>query len=210
MSVEAPARVHVHRPLAPEEQARADFYALFARLLAGAPDAKLLATIAIAGEFPPDGDPALARAWRDFVAAAGVMDAEAVHDEYHTLFEGMGAAEVSIYAAYFLGASAVDHPRVLLHNDLARLGLGAAERVTEPEDHWALLFDAMRVLVAGGAGRASAPVAEQRRFYQSHLEPGVGKFFRAMKAARSANFYRRVADVGLAFEALETESFRLE
>ncbi|APV52439.1 hypothetical protein BWI17_13420 [Betaproteobacteria bacterium GR16-43] len=198
----------MHRPLASEEQARADFYALFARLMASAPDAKLLDTIAIAGEFPPDGDPALARAWSDFIAAAAVMDPEALREEYQALFEGMGAAEVSMYAAFFLGATAVDHPRVLLRADLARLGLGAADHVSEPEDHWALLFDAMRVLVAGGAGRASATIEEQRRFYQSHLQPGVAKFFHAMKAARSANFYRRVADLGLAFEALETESFR--
>lgn len=209
MSVEAAARVQIHRPLAPEEQARADFYALFARLLHAAPDAKLLGTISIAGEIPPEGDPALARAWGEFVAAASVMDPEALVEEYQALFEGMGSSEVSIYSAFYVGATSVDHPRVKIRADLADLGLAKGERVTEPDDHWAGLFDVMRVLIAGGAGRSPATVAEQRAFYQAQLEPGVAKFFKAVKAAESANFYRKVADLGLAFEALETESFRL-
>jgi TorA maturation chaperone TorD len=208
MSVEAPARIHVHRPLAPEDQARADFYALLARLLRGAPDATLLASIAAAGEFPSEGDPALARAWNDLVSASSVMDVEAGEDEYHALFEGVGAAEVSIYSAFYVGAHAVDHPRVKLRADLAELGLARRDHVTEPDDHWAALLDTMRVLVAGGAGRSPAVVAEQRRFYQTHLEPGLAPFFKAAQASPRANFYRRVADLGLAFEALETEAFR--
>jgi TorA maturation chaperone TorD len=210
MTVAAPARVQMHRSLAPEDQARADFYALLARLLRGAPDNALLASIAAAGDFPAEGDPALARAWNFLVSAASVMDADAGSDEYHKVFEGVGAAEVSIYSAFYIGASAVDHPRVKLLGDLADLGLARRETVTEPDDHWAALLDVMRVLVAGGAGRSAATVAEQRRFYQAHVEPGLAAFYKATLAAPSANFYRKVADLGLAFEALETEAFRLD
>ncbi len=42
-----------HR-LEPEDQARADFYALLARLFAAAPDAALLAAIAAAAPLAPD------------------------------------------------------------------------------------------------------------------------------------------------------------
>ena len=98
MTVEAAARVQIHRPLPPEEQARADFYALFASLLNAAPDAKLLGTIAVAGEIPDDGEPALAKAWREFVAAASVMDEQAAADEYQALFLGVGA----VYAVRYL------------------------------------------------------------------------------------------------------------
>jgi len=209
MSVAA-ARVQMHRSLAPEDQARADFYALFARLLRGAPDDALLASLAGAGEFPADGDPALARAWNSLVAAASVMDADAGADEYQKVFEGLGAAEVSIYSAFYIGATAVDHPRVKLRGDLAELGLARRETVTEPDDHWAALFDVMRVLIAGGAGRSPATVAEQRSFYLAHLAPGLAAFFRAAREAPSSNFYRKVSEFGLAFETLETEAFQLD
>jgi len=68
----------------------------------------------------------------------------------------------------------------------------------------------MRVLAAGGAGRDPATIAEQRTFYQAHLEPGIAKFFAAVAAAPGANYYRRVAAVGAAFAALESESFKLD
>jgi TorA maturation chaperone TorD len=210
MSVEAAARVLVHRPLAAEEQGRADFYALLGRLLQAAPDARLLATMAAAEAIPPEGDADLATAWANLCAASSAMDPEAARDEFAALFEGVGSAQVSIYSAFYMAALAIDHPRVRLHNDVIALGLAPREDLTEPEDHWAVLFDVMRVLVAGGAGRAPAALAEQRRFFQAHLEPGAAKFFRALQAAPSANYYRQVAALGLAFMALETEAFRLD
>ena len=56
------SRVEAGRPVAPEEAARADFYALLAALFHHAPDAKLLQTLSIA---PPieGGGTDLARAW---------------------------------------------------------------------------------------------------------------------------------------------------
>ena len=68
----------------------------------------------------------------------------------------------------------------------------------------------MRVLVAGGAGRAPATVPEQRKFFQDHVEPGVAKFLDALARAREANYYRKVAALGAAFFALESESFQLD
>ena len=207
--IEAAARVQMHRPVAPEDQARSDFYALLARLFQAPPDAKLLGTIAIAGGISEGGDPQLTRAWRGLIDASSVMDAEAVEEEYQKLFQGIGASEVSIYSAFHTGASSVDHPRIRLRADLLELGLAKPDTITEPDDHFCVLFEAMRVLCGGGAGRANAPLAEQKQFFETHLEPGVGKFFRAVEAAASANFYRKVAAVGAAFITLEAESFRL-
>jgi TorA maturation chaperone TorD len=82
--------------------------------------------------------------------------------------------------------------------------------VTEPEDHFAGLFEVMRVLVAGGAGRSPASLAEQRRFYAAHVEPGVARFLAAVGSAAEANYYRHVAALGTAFTALESESFQLD
>ena len=206
----AVARVALHRPLPPEEAARGDFYALLARLFHNAPDQALLRNLADAPPIPSEGDAALSRAWQELVVASAVMDADAAAEEYEQLFVGVGKSPVSIYSGYYTGAMAIDHPRVRLQADLSALGLGRRTHATEPEDHFAALFDVMRVLVAGGAGRSGATVAEQRRFYEAHLKPGAGKFFDAICSAKDANYYRRVAALGAAFVALATESFQLD
>ena len=202
--------VSLKRTLPPEEAARGDFYALFARLLNNGPDQALLGAIAAAGPIPPEGNAALSAAWRDFVDASSVMDADAALEEYEELFAGMGKAAVSVYSGFYTGAPSIDHPRVRIQGDLAALGLGRRETASEPEDHFAGLFDAMRVLIAGGAGRDPASVAQQRTFFQDNVEPGAGKFFAALARARQANYYRKVAALGTAFFALESESFLLD
>ena len=82
--------------------------------------------------------------------------------------------------------------------------------MTEPEDHFAGLFEAMRVLVAGGAGRSPAALAEQRRFFEAHVEPGGSRFCAAVCSAAESNYYRRVGAFAAAFLALESESFQLD
>ena len=210
MSEALAAPIRLHRPLAAEEAARADFYALLGRLFQAAPDGALLGAIAEAGALPSDGDAALARAWQDLVLASSAMDAEAALEEYDALFGGVGKAEISLYAGFYSGATAVEHPRVRIRADLAGLGLAPAEGTSEPEDHFAAIFDAMRVLIAGGAGRGPATVEEQRRFYEAHVRPGVSKFLAAVARAPKSNYYRRVAAVGAAFFAIETQSFQLD
>lgn len=211
MSAQATAvPVAIQRPLPPEEAARANFHALLARLFHSAPDAQLLAALAASAPLPAEGDGALARAWQALVDASSAMDAEAALEEYENLFVGVGKAAVSVYAGYYNGAPAIDHPRVRIQADLAALGLARREPVSEPEDHYAGLFEAMRVLVGGGAGRAPAPLEEQRRFFQAHLEPGIAKFAKALAEAPEANYYRTVAAFMAAFAALESESFLLD
>ncbi len=206
----AAVAVPIRRALAPEDAARANLYALLARLLSNAPDGALLRDIADAEALADDGDVALARAWQGLVDASSVMEVDAAAEEYEALFVGVGKAPVPIYAGYYTGAAAADHPRVRIRADLAALGLAPRPDSTEPEDHFAGLFEAMRVLVAGGAGRSPANVAEQRRFFESHLEAGAGPFFAAVGRAAAANYYRRVAELGAAFTALEVESFQLD
>jgi TorA maturation chaperone TorD len=201
------ARVEAPPPVQPEDAARADFYALLATLFHHAPEGRLLRTIAIAPAIE-NGNADLARAWSALVAAAGIVDEEAVAEEYEALFIGLGKARVSAYAGFYLGAGA-ENPRARIIRDLAALGLSRVEEATEPEDHFAGLFDAMRVLVAGGAGRPPAPIAEQRRFHEAHVKPGAGRFLAAVREAPESNFYRKVAALGEAFLAIENESFNL-
>jgi TorA maturation chaperone TorD len=203
------APVKVHRPLPAEEAARANFYALVARLLAGGPDGALLENLAAAQPLDAEADVALAQAWQGLIDASQGADADAIAEEYEKLFVGIGKAPVSIYAGFHGGAPAVDHPRVRMQADLAALGLARTTAI-EPEDHYAIVFDTMRVLVAGGAGREPAPVAEQKRFFDRHVRPGALRFFGAVGAAREANYYRRVAALGAAFVALEAGSLQLD
>jgi TorA maturation chaperone TorD len=204
------AAVTMLRALPPEESARGDFYALLARLFHAAPDGALLRAIAEAQALPADGDAALVAAWQALIDASSAMDADAALEEYEALFAGVGKSAVSLYAGFYSGAAAVDHPRVRLQNDMAALGLGYREDLTEPEDHFGAILDVMRVLVVGGAGRSPASVAEQKAFFASHLQPGAGGFFEALMRAAPANYYRRVAALGAAFVALEAESFQLD
>ena len=207
MSAVAPSRVQVHHPIAPEEAARANFYALLARLLHAPADGALLQSLAQAETI--DGDAALSQAWADLSRASSAMDADASGEEYDALFIGVGKAVVSVYAGFYTGAAAIDHPRVRLQADFAAFGL---EHIAagEPEDHLATLFDVMRVLVAGGAGRSPVPLAEQKRFFDAYLEFAAPKFFNAVIACPKANYYRKVAALGQAFIAIESESFELD
>jgi TorA maturation chaperone TorD len=198
----------IQRALPPEEAARADFYALFARLIHDAPDAALLESIAKAAPIPGDGP--LGRAWRDFVDASKAMDADAARDEFESLFVGVGKSEISPYAGYYMGAPAIDHPRVRIQADLAALGLAHREDAGEPEDHFAGLFDAMRVLIVGGAGHAPAGIAAQRAFYEAYIRPAVAPFLAALAVSKKANYYARLAALGTAYFLLETESFSLD
>jgi TorA maturation chaperone TorD len=201
------APVAIQRMLPPEEAARADFYALFATLFNAAPDPILLGNLSRAGAI--EGDSALARAWQGLVDASSAMDADAAVIEFDDLFAGVGKSAVSVFAGYYSGAPARDHPRIRIQGALAALGLARDARATEPEDHFAGLFEVMRVLVAGSPGRQPAPLAEQQRFFTDHLAPGVSGFFDTLARARQANYYRHVAAVGAAFIELESQSFQL-
>ncbi len=203
----AAAPVLLQRMVPPEEAARADFYALRAGLFVGPPSQDLIAHLATAG--PIEGDAALARAWLGLTQASAAMDSDAAAMEFEELFAGVGKARVSIFAGYYTGAPARDHPRIRIQAALAELGLGRDPRATEPEDHFAGLFEVMRVLVAGVPGRAAAALADQKRFFEQHVGPGATKFFAALAVFPQANYYRHAAAVGAAFMALESESFLL-
>lgn len=208
-STAAATPVAAPRPLAPEESGRADFYALLARLFAAAPDARLLQALAIAPALEGDTDRDLAAAWSALIAASAAFDEEAAAEEYEKLFVGVGSSLVSIHFGTHAGASAVDHPRVRIRRDLAALGLEPREGNPQPEDHFALLFEAMRVLAGGMPERDPAPVEEQERFFETNVAPGVFRFLSAVQAVAEANYYRRVADFAAAFMKIEKQSFNL-
>jgi len=193
--------------VSPEDRARADFYALIARLLYAGPDAALLAAIAGADELVGEGENvSLALAWRALIAAAAATDADAAKAEYDSVFVGTGKAEVTPYATKYLSESTKENVLVRLRAELAALGLARDANVAEYEDHFAALCEVMRHLVFFGR---DAAVREQKSFFISYLGNSYAHFCDAVIATPNADFYKHVARFTKAFLDVETESLDL-
>jgi TorA maturation chaperone TorD len=206
----------LRRRLEPEDQARAEFYALLARLFSDAPDAPLLAAIAGAPSLAPDaragdvgGASGLAPTWDAVRAASAEMHPEFIRDEFQALFVGVGRSEVSLYASHYLGPQS-GRPLAELRASLARFGLARRPEASEFEDHLSLVLETMRMLVAGDGEREAASLGEQRAFFDRHLLPWVPDCCIAISTNSVANYYRRVAEFTQCFVALERDSFAIE
>src|SRR3954462_7853568 len=190
--------------VAPEEQARANFYGLLARLFYAPPDASVLKALAMADELDAE-DESVAACWRGLMAAAAATEAQAVRAEYDELFVGTGKAPVTPYACAYSLRYTNETPLAALRADLAALGLARREHVGEPEDHIAALCETMRHLIA--AERRS--LEEQRHFYRRWLAPNVEPLCAAIEAHERASFYRPVSRVAKAFFSLEQAAFEM-
>jgi TorA maturation chaperone TorD len=198
-------------PIGAEDAARADFYALLARLFYGAPDAALLAWIAAADEIVAEQDDApLAQAWSALIAACAAVEPDAVRQEYDDLFVGVGRPEVMLFGSFYLAGFMNEKPLVRLRDDLVRLGLARRSGATEPEDHVAALADVMRHLIGDTAATPAQREACAQAFFAEHLEPWYPKLCAAIEAAPQANFYRRAAAFARAFLDIESQSFHIE
>jgi len=196
--------------LPPEEAARANFYALLARLFYAAPDSALLAALAAADEIVSEGmgdaeGAGLALAWRDLTLAAAAADPAAVEEEYQNLFVGVGKAQVPIYASAYLAKSMVDAPLVELRDYLASRGIARRTSVHEPEDHLAALCELMRYLIA----EQHAPLDEQLLIFEKYLQPVIAPLCDAVCKVDEAKFYRCVSRFALSLFDVEHAVFRM-
>ncbi len=183
----------------PVDAARAREYTLLATLLSSAPSSALLSEIA---QLDGDATP-LGRAHAALAEAASEAPAE-VEREYFDLFVGLGRGELLPYGSYYLTGFLNERPLSRLRDDLAALGIERVENNFEPEDHAATLCEIM----AGLAGRRFPASAEmQRRFFEKHVAPWMGRLFADMETAASAKFYRSVGSLGRLFLKIETEAF---
>jgi TorA maturation chaperone TorD len=203
----SPLPVSVALPLAAEDQARADFYALLARLVLAPPDAGLLAALAAADPVSAEGEFALEDAWLRLTQAASVVDAGAVADEFAQLFISMGNPLLNPFGSFYITGHLNDVPLVQLRHDLARLGLARAPGVGESEDHLGALCETMRVLVQGAPGMPRQPLLAQKQFFEAHLKPWYAACLADIAGAEGANFYRVVAGVADAFLSIEAQAF---
>jgi TorA maturation chaperone TorD len=191
-----------HAPFDECDAARAQEYALLAVLLARAPDAQLLARLAALR-----GDPTpLGVAHAALAEAASQTDAEHLQHEYFDLFIGLGRGELLPYGSYYLSGFLHERPLARLREDLNGLGIVRAEGNIEPEDHAATLCEVMAGVVGG---TLSVPQDTDRRLFDRHLKPWVGRFFADLERAQAAGFYTQVGALGRLFMDIETEAFAL-
>jgi TorA maturation chaperone TorD len=186
-----------------EEQARANFYALLARLFYAPPDPALLQSIAASGEIEAE-DRTLAAAWRDLAAACAAADPESVRDEYDSVFVGTGKAPVTLYTCAYTLRYTNEVPLVELRSTLAALGLARRSEASEPEDHIAALCDTMRHLVA-----EQHDTAEQKRFFDRWIGPTVDPLCSAIEKSERTLFYKHVGRFAKSFFQLEQSAFEM-
>lgn len=209
------ATVAVALPLSSEDQARADLYALAARLLLAPPGPALLAQLGAADPILAEGgDPTLERAWEKLVLASSVMDAEAVQAEFDALFISDGTPKINPYGSLYLSGFMNDTPLAELRGDLARFGIKRMRGVGEFEDHLGALCETMRVLIAGGSAGDHAirrqSHAEQQAFFEARIAPWYERCLDDITHAEGANYYRLVAAFVGALLEIEADAFVVE
>ncbi len=195
----------------PEDQARADVYAVLARLYADAPDEGFLKTLAAAPRMP-DGadDDRFAAAWNRLLDASAAMDPEAAAQEYTDLFIGVGRCEVNLHGSHWVAGFMIEKPLVELRSDLVALKIARKEAATLLEDHFSALFETMRLLITGDADRPPATIEDQRNFCEKRLLPWAFDCCAAIEKSALANYYRRVAELTKQFLALERDSLAMD
>lgn len=199
------SRSEVEQHVEPEDQARAEWYALISRLFYAPPDRELLQRLGSPPKDDPDAESnGLVDAWRELQVRCQTADTEAVRAEFEALFVGAGRAQVTPYTSAYAASHAPDRHLLELRDRLADWGLARRDGVFEVEDHVSAICDAMRWLIEHGLG-----LDDQRAFFFEFIEPGLGPFCSAIKRSPTAVFYRVVSDVTDGFMAVEKEAFDL-
>ena len=189
--------------LSPEDQARADFYGLIARLLYAAPDQQLISELVRAPAL--EGAGALATAWREMVDECRSAFPVALENEHTELFVGTGKAEVTPYLSHYIVQHSNDNPLVALRQQLAAWGIGRREEVPEYEDHISGICEAMRFAIAV---QHRSP-EEQKDYFERFIYRGSMSFCDAVSASPKAVFYRHVAAFARAFFEVEHAAFEM-
>ncbi len=182
---------------------RSHEYALLALLFGRAPTREVLARLA---ELKGDASP-LGLAHIDLAQAAARLDPDAASREYFDLFVGVTRGELVPYASYYLTGFLHERPLARVREDFSRFGIERAESLRDPEDHVAILCDAMAGLAAD---RFGADPGADRAVFERHLKPWAARFFADCETAPKARFYRAAGTVGRLFMEIEAEAFALD
>lgn len=189
-----------------EETARAEVYGLLAALYYAPPSPDLMAQLRVAATEAPAAGGFLEEPWRVLVGAGRGLDDEAVQAEYDVLFGGIGKPEVYLYGSHYLSGFLNEKPLAALRTDLAALGLARDDAMPETEDHFACLCEVMRYLIAGDDVTV-ANLAQQQKFFATHLQPWAARLCDAIVAHPRARYYAALAEFTRAFLSVESQGF---
>jgi len=181
----------------PEQHYRAGAYGLLASLLSRPPDQERLDWVSGFAPVEQTGDEMVV-AMSMLGLAATTCRPEAIGDEYHALFIGLGRGELVPYGSWYLTGFLMERPLGRLRDDLAALGFQRDPGVHEPEDHAAALCEVMQLLISD-----AVPHNRQADFFNTHMADWCKRFFIDLSEARSAVFYRAVGRFGMAFMEVE-------
>ena len=190
--------------LAEEQQYRAAAYGLIAAVLRSPPDNALLQRVAQLSDVEREQDE-LSLSMSMLGLAARTSRADAVKEEFHDLFIGLGRGELMPYASWYLTGFLMERPLGLLRDDLAQLGIERDASVHEPEDHISAMCEVMLMLITDGSGFET-----ESRFFETHMAPWCERFCSDLSVAESAVFYRNLGRFGIAFFELERRYFSIE
>ncbi|KAB2920003.1 MAG: molecular chaperone TorD family protein [Hyphomicrobiaceae bacterium] len=188
----------------PEDLLRAQGYRLLARFLSAPPSAdELTAAGALVGDESEFGAAitALSR-------ISARSNAAAAAEEYQTLFIGLTRGELVPYGSFYLTGFLHEKPLAKLRQDMERLGVAREEGVPDPEDHIASLCEMMAGFIDGTFGEP-LPLAEQKRFFTTHIGSWAPVFFRDLEAAKASIVYAAVGSVGRTFLDIEEGAFAM-
>ncbi|WP_299483904.1 molecular chaperone TorD family protein [uncultured Roseibium sp.] len=186
----------------PEDRARSELYDFLGLLLVKPADNALLKQVSdLQGD-----ETALGRALGLISKVASVTSAETAEREFNALFVGLGRGELLPYASHYLTGFLNEKPLANLRSDMAKRGIGRAQDQREPEDNIASLMEMMAGLIVGRFGTVTS-VAEQKQFFQAHIEPWAIHFYSDLEASESSVFYGAVGALGRQFMEIEAEAF---
>lgn len=193
--------------LSEEDQARADLYALLARLFYAGPDRALLDSLARHEDLFGGDDLPLGRAWRALARTARDAAPEVLRLEYDSIFVGVGKAQVTPYCSHYLTPTGRERIIVALRDELRELNLVRTGDSHEPEDHIAVLCEVMRHLVSLGADDQA--IGRQKQFYLRYISTAYIQLTDEILGTAATQFYKDVARVMRVFFDVESQSFEM-
>ncbi|MGC9185109.1 MAG: TorD/DmsD family molecular chaperone [Thiomonas sp.] len=207
-----PSPQHIPVDLAPpgsdEDAARADLWGLLSLLFIAPPSAQALSQLAAAPAASDAPDSALQQAWCELQRVAASVTPQQVRDEFEALFGGTGRPAVYVYGSFYLAGALHEKPLARLRADLAGIGLSRRIDLGESEDHFAVLAEIMRFLIAGD-DPAVCTLTRQRDLFQRHIQPWGAQMCDAIEGDRTAQFYRALAGFTREFLQVEQMAFDL-
>jgi len=185
-----------------EQQYRSAAYGVLSALLRSVPSQEVIDHVSAFAEIAVDEDEMLL-SMSMLGLTANSSNSEAINDEYHELFIGLGRGELVPYGSWYLTGFLMEKPLGVLRDDLKILGIERDESVSEPEDHVAALCEVMSLLISDPS--EGQDLETQSIFFEKHIAPWMGRFFTDLSESNSATFYKAVGRFGAAFIKLENK-----